>query len=330
MTVIVTQSLFSSASVLASNNVAFRDFVSTWTNVFSASGWINNNASGSINPSTVNAVSNNTIAGYQVWGFNDTLHNNGYPVYVKVEYGCGADQQSRNTNCGLWLQAGFMHNGSGSINPTGVNGVGSTPRGSGFFARGANNATVRRSIRFCCISGSDAVGLMGDDSANDPGGGTVMGAFSVERTKDANGNSTNEGIVVSYMQGPTYNPSSDAGGRFASSHIFYKYNTASYVPVEESIPNYILSNGHGAYANNVTLGMFIPILSSSFGYPSRMLGIVNGSSLTQNATHTMTLFGTSSTYFISNNTAPNDINTSQRGAGRADTTGNFRFIMRYE
>lgn len=318
MTLVVTQSLVNWSSTIANNTTNFREFVTRMTDVFALAGWVNTNASGSINPATVNAVGNNTIAGYQVWRFNDTLHNNGYPVFIKVEYGSAAGSAfAINYQAGLWLSAGFRHDGTASISVTGVDGVGSTPRSTGVLILG--DQTVRRTIRFCCISGSDAAAIIGEETGN----GAV--AFSVERTKDANGNSTNEGVVVSYM-----NNAWIEGSR--SSHMLYSYNTSSFTPVVETSPNYILSNGHGMYNTDITVGMLIPIISSSYGYPSRMLGLVNGSSFVQNTTHIMTLFGTSSTYWVSSNTAPNATAAAGGGirGGRVDTSGNFRFIMRYE
>lgn len=253
MTLVVTQSLVNWSTTVANNTTAFREFITRMTDVFSLAGWVNTNASGSINPTTVNAVSANNIAGYQVWRFNDTLHNNGYPVFVKVEYGSGPGNFSINYQAGLWLSAGFRHDGTASISVTGINGVGSTPRGTGVLIQG--DQTVRRTIRFCCISGSDSAAIIGEENNN----GAV--AFSVERTKDANGNSTNEGVVVSYFNNIWIE-------NFRSSHMLYSYNTASFTPVEETSPNYILSNGHAMYNTDVTLGMLIPIISSSYGYPS--------------------------------------------------------------
>lgn len=310
MTLIVTQSSMNFSGTAATNNTVFREFVTKMTDMFSLAGWVNTNASGSIDPTTVSAVGAASIAGYQVWRFNDTLHNNGYPVFVKVEYGSPGTAPT----AGVWLSVGFMHNGSGSINATGTNGVGSTPRGVGCYAVG--DVSVKRVIRMSCISGSDMVTMFGEYDISLTS--TNNAVFAVERTKGANGNSTNEGVIVFYSSG--HNSS------FRSSHMLYSYNTASYTPTEETFPNYILSNGHAIYNTDVTLGMLIPILSSSFGYPSRMLGIVNGSSFVQNTTHIMTLFGTSSLYLIPG------AEGVQTGAnrGRLDGTGNFRWILRYE
>ena len=173
MTVIVTSSFMASGSVTA-NTGNFRDFVSTWTTMFSQSGWVNTNASGSINPATVSASAAGGISGYQVWAFNDSLHNSGYPVYVKIEYGTpGATTQ----RTGFWISAGFTHDGSGSINPTRADGVGSTPRGSGIAIEVTTNTSYTH--RLCCISSSDAVGMVASTLSNG------AGVFTVERTKDA-------------------------------------------------------------------------------------------------------------------------------------------------
>lgn len=299
MTVIVTQSRLASSG---NQHDIFREFVSAFTNMFTQSGWVNTEASGTINPTTVSASNvTNAVMGYQVWRFNDTLHNSGFPVYVKMEWGSPTSA----AYSGFWLSAGFWHNGSGSICPSGVNGIGCTPR-IALFSAGSGNTLYTH--RVCCISGSDLVGLVNENSA----------PFVVERTKDMNGQSTNEGIVVHIANGLTNN------WYYNSTHLLYSYNTASYTPPTETVSNYILSTGHAVANNNLTLGFLIPVVSSSFGYPSRMVGIITANSLTINASHTLNLFGTQSVYYVPNYSIP----ANQRN--RRDTSPASYWIVRSE
>lgn len=306
MTAIVSSSLLS-YSTPAVNTTNFRSFVSVVTGMLSQSGLINTNASGSIDPTTVSASSTaNQIVGYQVWRFNDSLHNSGYPVFIRLEYGA----PNSTVYSGVWINVGFMHNGSGSINPSGVNGVGSTPR---IAVSVAGSELGLFDHRICCISGSDVVGILRD---NTDGNGA---AFSIERTKDINGNSTTDGIVVHVLNAlPT--------SYYKSTHLLYSYNTSSYTPPTESVANYVLANGHTVSNNAMTIGMLVPVVSSSFGYPSRMLGIVQGSALAQGASHVIPFFGTASQYYVSPSVAGQGIGTRNR----RDSTPSYRVILRSE
>ena len=154
----------------------------------------------------------------------------------------------------------------------------------------------------------------------DDGANRTTGVVSLERTKDINGQSTNEGIVVNILNGLTSN-----NGFTNTSHLLYSYNTSYVVPTED-VANYILSNGHVVANNNLTIGFLIPVISSSFGYPSRMLGIVQSSSLASGISHTLNLFGTQSVYYVSTATSINTTVTRNR----RDTAATYRWIMRYE
>lgn len=313
MTLIVTSVVVpGDPSTLSNNNTSFRSFVTSWTTIFSQSGWINTNASGSINTSSTAASTVGGISGYQVWRFNDELHNSGYPVYIKIEYG---NPGTAWDEAGFWINVGPMHNGSGSISPTGANGVGSTPRGVGVTATGDGTGAggASRTVRTSCISGSDFVGILGENSNS-----AEASFFCVERTKDINGNPTNEGIVVMHTNASKNN--------FRSSYWGYNY-TSNHNPTQETYPNYILSRRYAIHDSNLTIGMLIPMVASSFGYPSRMLGLVQQSGLASQSAHQLNLFGTSSTYWVSSVNTANNTTLQGRASGGAF---NFRWIMRYE
>lgn len=313
MATIVSSSRIPWSDPGSGNTPAFREFVGVLTEMFSASGWINTNAVGSINPSTVDSPNYNTIAGYQVWRFNDTLHNSGYPVYVKTEYAAGTQPYwwGGVANTILYITVGFQHDGSGSIATGNVVGVGSTPRIGVLNAGGENS--VYYSHRMCGISGGDLVGIVADTYSD------VACTFHVERTKDINGNATTEGVVVSGID-KYYNA-------YRQSYLLYGPDSGSQTPPLETAPTYILAARSGVYDNNLTIGFHIPLLSSSFGYPSRMLGYINGNTLANGVTHLIPLYNTSSLYYVSSNTYAN--NTSVRGRNGSET-GTFRYIIRYE
>ena len=319
MTVVVSSSRLFKNNTANANTPAFREFISTWTGMFLEGGWVNTNASGSINPLTVSASNTATsYQGYQVWRFDDYLHHNGYPVYVKVEYGNSGDVD----NPSVGISSGFWHNGSGSICPGGGE-IGCSPRiatvidGFGLVT----GTDLQFTHKLCCISGSDMVALIGDTTTASFVA-TVM--FSVERTKDTNGNTTTDGVVLC----TTGRPSSTAtAGTYSQTYFDYGPNSASQTPPIETIPNYLVAAASGIYNNDLTVGLLIPMLTSSFGYPSRMVGFVPSFTLTPGSTHQLTLFNTSSTYYVSTNTSA--ATTGMHGRSTT-TTLNYRYIIRHE
>jgi hypothetical protein len=320
MTVVISSSrLWNDGFTPANNTTRFREFISSWTGMLSQSGWVNTNASGSVDPTTVNApASSNTYPGYQVWRFDDNLHHNGYPVYVKVEY--GVETEYRNPS--IVVSSGFWHNGSGSICPGGL-GIGCTPRiGSAIRGFGLINNAIQYTHKLCCISGSDLVAFVADSTT---GSFTATVMFSVERIKDTNGNSTTNGVVVqTTSRGGTDASPND---NFRQTYFEYGPNSASQTPPTETIPNYIIAGASGIYNNDLTIGMLIPVLSASFGYPSRMAGFVQSGVLTPGTTHQLTLFNTSSTYYVSDNLSAQ---TAAIHGRSASATNSYRYIIRYE
>lgn len=315
MTVITSSSrlTYTWDSAAANHTRNWREFVTVFTGMLSQSGWVNTNASGSIDPPNAVAPGYNGNSGYQVWRFNDDLHNAGYPVFIKVEYVGGLFHVQFNaiyTN--VVLSVGFNHNGSGSLSPT--VGIGSTPRLTIFQSASPGDPELYFTHKICCISGSDLVGIIADNLT------AAACPFYVERIKDKNGNSTTQGVILG-----GYERYSNV---YRETALFYGPNSGSQIPQIETLPRYLIATRTGANENNLTLGFLVPMLSASSGYPSRMLGYVYGSALTQNTTHTFPLFGTQSTYFVSSNTFANDTTVRQRAS--ANETGQFRYFIRHE
>jgi hypothetical protein len=288
------------------------------TFAFSASGWINTEASGSINTASVSASAAGAVAGYQVWRFNDDLHNTGgKPVFVKVEYGSPYSPSAGRP--GIWLSVGFTHNNSGSILSVNNTNTGVTPRLATITGAGA--VSTRYTHRLCCISGSDMIGIIRETV------GDIPGIFLVERTKDKNGNSTGDGIILSVSG---YRNDANVV-QYLQTYLPYQLSS-SFRPATENILNYISSNTQTSFDNKVPVSMILPMLNSNFGYPSKMLGIVRSGVLTQDNTYTIITAESSSIYFVSaNNAFLNQASdaTYTRIRGRIDAT-NFRWVIRSE
>ena len=166
---------------IASNATeSFRSLVSGTESALANFGWINTNASGTINFNTVNPpTATNQSRGYSVWRLNDEFQNIA-PVFIKIEYGTG----SMNTvaNPAIWMTVGKVHDGSGSLYQTGKR----------WQVWGGNY--ISNPITPVLSSGGPGWGWV----CYSPGvgvGNTFM--FNVERGRDRNGN-INPDIVAYY------------------------------------------------------------------------------------------------------------------------------------
>ena len=313
MTVIVTSSLLHAASPATATSESFTSFVKVIGDSLSAAGWINTNAIGGINTSSATPPPASTRStGYQVFSMNDVLHNNGYPVYIRLDYGNIAVSTTRYS---VAVTVGFDHDGSGSVGGSNRSlGIGNTGATSMVITTGgAPNSGALYDHRVCIISGGDMGILIAD---NLPG----AAAFGfVERTKDVYGNVTNEGVIVG-----THNANAP---EYRQSYLMYTPLSASQVPVPETFQNYVHSSlATSRNAQFLSVGLFIPMVQYGPHNLLRMMGLVKSSDFVTNATYTINVYNTSSTYFVSSNIEFSD---SSIVADRSFTTNN-RLIMRSE
>lgn len=279
-------------------------------------GWVDTMAFGSVDTSSVNPPPNTGVRsnGYQVFRMNDALHNAGYPVFIRLDY--GNNGYFGEVNPHVAITVGLTHNGSGSVGGSdaglGFNNTGNT---SGLLAfRNPVSGTLYEH-RFCIISGGD----MGMILANNKSDAAAF-AF-IERTKDANGNPTTDGVVVGTYGG-------DAQFRsYRQSYLMFGQINTGQAPQPETFQNYVHSGQAQSVANNdLSVGMFIPMLSYGPGNPLRMMGFTKTSDLAGNTSHTLNVYNTASSYFASSNTAfgAADLSTN------SGVTTNTRLIMRSE
>lgn len=283
MTTFATSSLALNATA-ASITASYRDFVQKMTVGFESIGWVNTNAVGTINTSSfaISTVSGSSV-GYQVWRFNDDLHNtNVAPVFVKVEY-CNLGSTTV-LGSGYYISVGSVHDGFGNVGFNSSS-VGPTPR----LAAGttALQSGTLYPINLCAISGGSAVGVTAYSNAS-------AGVFLVERSLDFNGNYTADYVSIAVFD--AYNN--------RSRQTYFRYNRQDFSPrVETAISALTSTTTASAYANNVAINMAIPIVPDGYGYPSRMLGFVLSNDFALGATHQITMFATQSTFFVPNITS---------------------------
>lgn len=325
MTLVVTSSLLNPNGTPGPQSASFANFVKIVRDSIVQAGWVDTEASGSIDTGSVipprgnganqfiieNPYTSPPRGGFHVFRMNDDLHNQGYPVYIRFDYGTLHHGGVFN----IQITLGFTHDGSGSVGGL-IRGLNNTfdstiSTEGGFAVSGA-----LYDHRFCIISGGDMGMLLANNLAGNAGF-----AF-VERTKDINGNNTNEGVIVGAM-------TTNWTDATRQSYLLYSQQSVGQQPIPETFFNVIYSQNTVAKDDD-TLPIFpiIPMVSYGPHNPLRMFGFVKSGDLIQNALHPIVMYNTSSIYFVSANTSFSEAHlVGNVGHSGASTN---RLIMRSE
>lgn len=164
-------------STAPSNSSAtlFRAWGSALAAQLAAVGLIQTADTGQINWTTVSAPLANSSAGFEVWRFNDALQATA-PVYIRIDY---ASAGSASTPA-LWFTIGTSTDGAGNIRPDGL--VQLQARGASSSASLFNSYISGAANRIAFSQWTTGTG--------------VAIFFSLERTKDAAGADTNDGLLI--------------------------------------------------------------------------------------------------------------------------------------
>lgn len=174
------------APPINNTDAGFRAWGQMVSNAIANCGWVaveNNINWGTITTPSVISQSK----GYEIWRMADTLQATA-PVYLKIEYGSGI---TSNTNPQMWFQVGSGSNGSGQL--TGILSnrslLGATASVNSIYT-----AVSGDTDRFCIAGWAFSI----NSTQNVIGGAQQAMMFSIERTKDGNGNNTAEGALLTY------------------------------------------------------------------------------------------------------------------------------------
>jgi hypothetical protein len=171
------------------NSAGFQAWITEMTTELTAVGLTQTADTGQINPATValpGAI--NTVAGYQIWRFNDTLQATS-PIFLKLEYGTGGSITSVPN---IILSIGQGSNGSGTLTGT------VTTRAS---CTGGNalNSAVANAPSFWVYNptyGVLACGWKFGINSSNVVSTVPMAGFIIERSCDTNGNATGDAAIV--------------------------------------------------------------------------------------------------------------------------------------
>lgn len=281
-----------SMSNTVSDDATFRAWGSAYAAKWASMGLVQTADTGQINWATVTKpAAINTAAGYEIWAFNDALQAT-YPIFVKIEYGTGGAA----TVGSLWFSVGSGTNGAGTL--TGI---------SSTRSQVTCTATAGALNHYWCGDTNRlGVAVMGAAAA------TSSGAW-IERTLDASGVVTSEGVTLIFRTGSAWIAQA------------WNYTTGPYTTQESSLGAMGPSQSPwGVYGTQLSV---YPIYHTKgvFMNPGMNCLVFDASSVGQNSTISFTMYGATHTFFT--------LATPQFGsAGRGgfSSAANATLMMRFE
>jgi hypothetical protein len=263
-----------SSTMAHATDADFRAWGSDFSTHLATVGMVQTADTGQINWTTVTRPGTNTVGGYEIWRFNDTLQSTA-PIYLKISYGTGSSA----TFPLVTVQVGTGSNGSGTLTGAALTAVTNTMHGATptagtlprYFSAGAG---------YCCAmfhvsSSTAAIG------------------FLICRTCDATGAPTDLGCVVYWC--PSATASSTNGAvqalRFTATAAAY---TAATVVNAVLIPHAITTSLTGTDLQAFVHWFPTPRIAPAFAVCSHVT-----SEISLGSTFTATLVGTTARTYIS-------------------------------
>jgi hypothetical protein len=200
---------------LHDSDAAFRTWGSAINSALTTVGLTQTADTGQINWTTVTRPATNTMAGYEIWRFNDTLQAT-RPIFIKLEYGTGTSASYPHMRASI----GTGSDGAGTLsNPTSTT---STARDS-IMQNGAPASTVTSYPNYFCYNST--LGFLG--MAFWQGSGTTStgrGGFYVCRSTDSSGAATGDAVIkLGATVGYTSN-NTTLGGFDSASAVYDAYD----------------------------------------------------------------------------------------------------------
>jgi hypothetical protein len=256
-----------------------------------ALGWVQTSDTGQINLASVaKPGTSNTSAGYEIWRMADTLQGTA-PVYLKIEYGTASASAAL---FAIWVTIGSGSDGAGNIT------------GTVFSRTQAQESSAN-------ISTSDSFGSADTNRVCFALLATLATAFwfSCERTKDANGDDTDDGLIVAW-------------GSATSAHKSQCVLFGASQPTAENGLQFILSSvSPSTFGSDTGIGIMIPMRGVA-QQPGMNVAITISSDFSTGAQISFTIYGVSHTYQIMSNI------TTLRASVAGPQDSSTRLALRYD
>jgi len=240
----------------------FQSWGSMVANAFNTAGWVKITGVGEIDWTTASSNASPTTSwGFEIWRMNDALQSTA-PVYIRLDYGSGASAVTPR----IWTQFGSGYSGNALMGPITTNLASSTQSASagGLWTSYFSGANNRMQMSLFTASANNLV-------------------YSIERTHDANGNDTDEGILF-------------ASSNTSTAHMQTYWNRSlGTTGTEIGVGAFLPSIGSGATGTTTTM---YPLYFASGRYSNPALGllIAYAATVTSYSAINLTFFGTSHTY----------------------------------
>jgi hypothetical protein len=278
-----------------STNANFQAWGSAVSNAFTQCGWTEVTGIGEINWGTVAKPDTaSTVMGFEIWKMADALQTTA-PVTLKIEYGSGP----ANTSPGLWLQLGANNSGNAL---TGI-----LSNRQNVYSGGQQTASAPCFI--CGDTNRIIVGMHVSLAGN-------CFAFGIERTHDAAGADTGEGITV----GACYNSTSwyQTYWNCATGPTSVGPNVLCFMPPDGA------GTGQGGGSTGAVTTLYpVYFYKGTYTQPSLNFMMAFARNVTNTSSLTVTHLGAAHTYLPLTALTPNGMSTPL-------TSGNNCLLIRWE
>lgn len=282
-----------SASNAYTTDALFRAAAQRIHDAFSSAGWVQTSDTGQINLSTVTR-SILSFRGYEMWKMADALQST-TPVFLKIEY--GNDNDGTNFVLMLRINIGFATDGAGVITGTQRTAAISTQVGSASSALTLNSYWSGSTNRFILV---DQI---------DHSTAAWSKIVSVERTKDASGNDTSDGIVYAVH-----------GNSVMVFGVLYA--TGGVPQTESRLLGLVTNTATSVYGSTVYAARVVPLAGQPL-YPIKNMLVAKTQDFSNFSQYSLTVDGGSINYLV--------LNGNIIAVGGANSvSSNARVLMRYD
>src|SRR6266498_3171500 len=253
--------------------------------LISTGGWVDPGDTGQLTISgATKPVAINTKVGYRMYRMADSLQGS-FPVFMRLDYGSGTI-------------TGITYDGGSVTQAT------FRPGGNATSACNSYGSADTSRIQLLMFVRAAAIDMM---------------AFSLERTKDASGNDTGDGLLM-------FSEQPGSIGQLNKCNYIVRAG-GSQPPVENGLSFVISNQATSAFTGDVGVG--IPILFKGIAQqPGTGIIVTNSGDFLAQAVPSLSLYGSSRTYQLcDSSTQPVAVTT---GNGAVATRSNTRVGIRYD
>lgn len=268
-------------------------------------GWTNTADTGQMTIATAtHPAATNTKVGYRVYAMADALQATA-PVFLRIDYGSASFTSG--TPPAMWLTIGTGSNGAGTITGIAFNGGAST----------IANVQASAAATSACNSYGSADTARASFLLFVRAGAADQMVFTIERSKDATGADTGDGVLLLYAD-------NTSSGVSVSQYVV---RVGAQPPAEAGL-SFLLSNrASSAFASDVAVG--IPAHFKSIVQPLGInMIVVNDGDFLAQASVSFSLYGATRTYQLGDNSS-NAVRMALGNAG-ANLRSNTRVGVRYD